>query len=89
LTASLIEHGCRVERSFDLYSATTLRSQVACPCQFIVLLVYDQLEHTSATVITAYESEGLTRLKVESSLDEISTRLLAACDAVALQSAGS
>ncbi len=49
LTASLIESGCRVERSFDLRSAVTQRSWFACPyhgaiacaCQFGVLLVHD------------------------------------------------
>ena len=86
LTTSLIEQGCRVERSFDLRSALTSRSLAACPyhglaaceCQFIVLLVYDQLDCTSPTVITAHECEGFTRLKLESLSTGLWPRLMAA-----------
>lgn len=86
LTASLIEHGCRVERSFDLRSALTQRSLFACPyhgttacdCQFSVLLVHDQLCLTPPAVMTAHECEGFTRLKFETPSAEWWPRLMAA-----------
>lgn len=86
LTASLIEHGCRIERSFDLRSALTSRNLAACPyhgrtaceCQFIVLLVHDQLDRTPPAIITAHECEGFTRLKFEAPATELWSRLMAA-----------
>lgn len=95
LTTRLMELGCRVERSFDLRSALTSRNLTACPyhglaacqCQFVVLLVYDQLDCMSPAVITAHECEGFTRLKFETPSNEWWPRLIAACEAVAVQSA--
>lgn len=87
LTTRLMELGCRVERSFDLRSALTSRSLAACQCQFIVLLVYDQLDCMSPAVITAHECEGFTRLKFETPSNEWWLRLMAACEAVVIQSA--
>ncbi|CAG0947669.1 hypothetical protein ANRL1_04407 [Anaerolineae bacterium] len=85
LTTSLIEQGCRVERSFDLRSALTSRNLAACPyhgraaceCQFIVLLVHDQLDRTPPAIITAHECEGFTRLKFESLSTKLWSRLMA------------
>lgn len=95
LSASLIESGCRVERSFDLRSALTRRSWFACPyhgaiaceCQFSVLLVHVPLCVTPPAVITLHECEGFTHLKFETPSNEWWPRLIAACEAVAVQSA--
>ena len=90
LTTSLLEHGCRVERSFDLRSALTQHGQSPCPyhgatgcdCQFVVLLVHDQLTLTPPAIVTAHECENFTRLKFEALSTELWTHLMAALTAV-------
>jgi hypothetical protein len=91
LTTGLIEHGCRVERSFDLRSALNdhartpcpYHGSIACDCQFIVLLVHDQLCATLPAIITAHECEGFTRLKFEAPSTELWPHLITALAAVA------
>ena len=86
LTTGLIEHGCRVERSFDLRNALTSRGLAACPyhgvaacdCQFIVLLVHDRFCAAPPAMITAHECEGFTRLKFEAPSAELWAHLMSA-----------
>lgn len=71
LTATLAQHGYRIERSFDLRSA--LHGDCPCPhhgtaqctCQYVVLLVYEMVAITPPALVTAHECEGITRLHVE------------------------
>lgn len=73
LTATLAEEGYRVERSFDLRAALHAQPACACPrhgarpctCQYLVLLIYEAAAAGPPSVITAHESDGLTRLHVE------------------------
>lgn len=86
LTVCLIEHGCCVERSFDLRSALTQQGAFACPyhgstpcaCQFSVLLVHDQRRLTQPAMIMLHECEGFTHLKCEAPSAEWWPRLMAA-----------
>ena len=71
LSAALVRHGFRVERSFDLRSA--LHSDCPCPhhgtaqcaCQYVVLLVYETMTMTPPAMVSAHECDGLTRLRAE------------------------
>lgn len=93
LTISLLEHGYRVERSFDLRSAMNDRVRTPCPyhgrfncaCQFVVLLAYAQPCAAPPVVITAHECEGCTRIKLEAlpASGEVWSKLNAALNQVA------
>ena len=68
LSTTLVRHGFRVERSFDLRSA--LRGGCPCPpaqcaCQYVVLLVYETVTMTPPAMVSAHECDGVTRLRVE------------------------
>ena len=73
LTAALVSHGYRIERSFDLRSALDNHGDCPCPhhgtihctCQYVVLLVYEVAAFSPPALVTSHECEGITRLHVD------------------------
>ena len=74
-TQTLLRHGLRVVRSFDLHSALASHADCECPhhgteqctCQFVVLLVYDG-EPTglgrAPVVVTTHSRDGQAEVEI-------------------------
>ena len=90
LISTMVLHGIRLERSFDLRAALHDQPDCPCPhhgttqctCQYVVLLAYEPTTVAPPAVITAHECDGITRVRVAASepVGRLAWPLLAALD---------